>query len=192
MILVFMTLALDDIGDCLTRPEYSLERILELQIERIQEQIGRQTRLRDLIQHLCDRLRSAEGASVDDLTRTIEVTMNYEDYYTPQQMEQLGCRREGVGEERIQQVQQEWQELFVAYGRAMEEGLDAASDDVQALARKSAALIQEFTGGDPGLFASLGNMYRSEGAENVMAGYGMELAPGLWEYMGRATAALQS
>ena len=53
-------LALDDIRDCLTRPEYSLERILELQIERIQEQIGRQERLRHLIQHLCDRLRSAE------------------------------------------------------------------------------------------------------------------------------------
>ena len=184
-------LPLDEIRDCLTRPEYSLERILELQIERLEEQIQRQGRLRDLIQHLRDRLRTAEGASVDELTRTIEVTMNYEKYYTPEQMDQLKERREEVGEERIEEVQQEWQELFAAYGKAMEGGLDPTSDEVKALARRSAALIAEFTGGDPGIYASLGNMYRTEGGEHVMASHGMEMAPGLWEYMGDASASLQ-
>jgi len=33
-------------------------------------------------------------------------------------------------------------------------------------------------------------MYQSEGAENVMQEHGMSTAPGLREYMGRATAAL--
>jgi hypothetical protein len=139
---------------------------------------------------LRDRLQSAEGVSVDELTRTIEVTMNYEKHYTPEQLKQLEQRQATLGQDRIEEVQREWQDLFAAYTEAMTEGLDPASERVQALARKSAELIGEFTGGDPGISASLGNMYRAEGAENVMQGHGMQMAPGLWEYMGRARAAL--
>lgn len=74
----------------------------------------------------------------------------------------------------------------------MTEGLDPTSEEVRALARESAALIREFTGGDPGIAASLGNMYRSEGPVNLMSGHGMRMTPGLWEYMGEARAALES
>jgi DNA-binding transcriptional MerR regulator len=184
-------LSLEQIRACLDRPEYSLDRVLELQIERIEEAIGREKALRDLIRTLRARLRSAEGPSVDDLTPTIEVTMNHQKYYTPEQLAQLQRRAEEVGEERIQQVQHEWAELFAAYGTAMTDGLDPASDEVQALARKSASLIGEFTGGDPGISASLGNMYGIEGGENVAARHGMQTPPGLWEYMARAGSALK-
>jgi MerR family transcriptional regulator, thiopeptide resistance regulator len=183
-------LPLEEIRDCLDRPEYSLERVLEMHVERIDEQIGRHRRLRDLIVTLRDRLRSAD-VSVDDLTRTIEVTMNYEKYYPSEQLEQLEQRRQEVGEERIQQVQKEWIDLFAAFGDAMDEGLPPESEEVQALARRSAALIAEFTGGDPGIASSLSNMYRGEGGESVAARNGMSMKPGLWEYMGKARSALQ-
>lgn len=185
-------LSLDDIRGCLDRPEYSLERTLELHIERIEEEIGRQERLRDLIVDLRDRLRSAEDVSVDQITNTIEVTMSYDKYYTPEQLDQLARRRESIGEDRIQEVQEEWTKLFAAFEKAMDDGVDPASAEVKTLARKSAALIEEFTGGDPGIMASLSNMYRQEGAEKVMARNEMTMAPGLWEYMGRARAALEA
>jgi len=117
--------------------------------------------------------------------------MSYEKYYTPEQMDRLGERRESVGEDRMREVQREWAELFAAYGEAKEAGLDPTSDEVKALAQKSAALIAEFTGGDPEILQSLGDMYRGEGAERVLEGHGMEMAPGLWEYMSHASAALQ-
>lgn len=184
-------LTLEQIGEALRDPENSLEHVLKLQIERIRDEIRSRERMRGLLEHLRDRLRSAEGASVDELTRTIEVTMNYAKYYTPEQREQLARRREEVGEERIAEVQREWSELFAAYERAMAAGLDPASEEVQALAKKSASLIAEFTGGDAGIRASLATMYREEGAENVMAQHGVSMAPGLWEYMGRAGAVLR-
>jgi DNA-binding transcriptional MerR regulator len=182
-------LPLDEIRACLARPEYTLARTLEMQIERIDEQIRHHERLRELVQHLRHRLRTAEEVSVEDLTRTIEVTMRYEKYYTPEQMEQLRRRREEVGDARIEEVQREWGELFAAYRRAMDEGLDPASEEVQALAKRSAALIEEFTGGDPGILASLTDLYRGEGGENVMASHGMDVDGELWAYMGRARAA---
>ena len=183
-------LPLEEIRSCLDQPEYSLERVLELHIDRIEREMSRQKRLRLLLVGLRDRLQAAEEVSVDDLTRTIEVTMNYEKYYTPEQLDQLEQRRAEVGEERIQEVQKEWTELFAAFGRAMGEGKDPASEEVKALARKSAALIAEFTGGDPGIAASLGNMYKQEGGENVMSAHGMNMPAGLWEYMGQARSAL--
>ena len=106
-------------------------------------------------------------------------------------MDQLEQRRKAVGEDRIREVQSEWADLFAAYGKAMEAGLDPTGDEVTAVAQKSAGLIAEFTGGDPGILQSLSNMYRSEGAESVVERHGMEMAPGLWEYMNRASAALQ-
>jgi MerR family transcriptional regulator, thiopeptide resistance regulator len=184
-------LSLEEIAVCLARPEYSLERVLDLHVERMERQIARQERLCEVVRSMRDRLRAAETVSVEELTNTIEVTMSYEKYYTPEQLAELGARREQVGEERIQQVQHEWQELFASYEKAMNEGLHPASDEVQALARRSAALIGEFTGGNPGIARSLDNLYASEGPEKVMAGHGMQMAPGLWEYMGQARAALE-
>jgi DNA-binding transcriptional MerR regulator len=184
-------LTLDEIKETLSRPDMSIDRVLELQIERIDGQIVRQERLRDLIRSLRDRLRSAEGVSVEELTRTIGVTMSYEKYYTPAQLDQLARRREEVGEQRIREVEEEWRDLFAAFGKAMEEGRDPASQEVRALARRSASLIEEFTGADPGIRASLGTMYRSEGPQKIMSGHAMEMAPGLWEYMGKAGAALE-
>ena len=117
--------------------------------------------------------------------------MTYEKYYTPEQLGQLEERAGEVGEERIQAVESEWTELFAAYQAAMEEGSDPASDEVQALARKSAALIQEFTGGDETITASLGNMYKAEGGEGISSSHGMNTSPELWEYMGKAGAVLR-
>lgn len=184
-------LGLEEIRACVARPEYTLERTLDLQVQRIDEQIRRQRQLRDLLRDLRDRLRASETVSVDDLMRAIEVTMTYEKYYSPEQLDRLAKRAEEVGQERIEEVQREWSDLFEAYAQAMRDGLDPASDEVQALARKSEALIAEFTGGDPGIRRSLASLYRDQGGEKAMGGRGPTLPPELWAYMGKARAALE-
>ena len=181
-------LPLREIKEYLLRNEASLDRVLELQVERINQQIAGRKRLLALIQGLRQRLRSPNGVTLEELTRTIEVTMKYEKYYTPEQLEEHAGE---VGEERIQAVQQEWTELFAAYQASMEKGCEPASDEVQALARKSAALIQEFTGGDEAIAASLGNMYKTEGGDGISSSHGMNTSPELWEYMGKAGAVLR-
>ena len=183
-------LPLDEINECLARPEYSLDRVLELQVDRIREQIERQERLRELIESLRAQVRSAKGVSIDDLTRTIEVTTTFEKYYTPPQMEQLRQHAGDVGQARIDAVQNEWMEVFAAYERAMNDGLDPSSDEVLELARRSTALVAEFTGGDAAISSSLSDMYETEGGERVMEGHGVQMAPGLWAYMQRAREAL--
>ncbi|NNF14931.1 MAG: MerR family transcriptional regulator [Gemmatimonadetes bacterium] len=184
-------LSLEEIRDFLDGPDSSLEHALSLQIERIDEEIDRRHKLRELISSLLDRLLSGEPISVDQLTRSIEVTMNYEKYYSVEQLDLLAKRRSVVGEERIRAVETAWKTLFAAFGKAMEEGLDPTSPEVKVLARRSSSLIEEFTGGDPGIMRALGNLYQGEGPASVMAGNDMPLPPGLWEYMGKAQAAVR-
>lgn len=184
-------LPLEEIRECLDRPDYSLERVLSLHVARIDEELDRLARTRSLLVGLRERLTSSKEVSVDALTRTIEATMNYEKHYTPRQLQELRRRRQEVGDARIEEVRRGWTELFAAFKDAMEQGLAPESEEVRALARTSLSLIQEFTGGDPGIQASLTRMYETEGPEKIMASNGMDLPQGLWDYMAQAQAALQ-
>lgn len=184
-------LSLEEIRSCLDDPAYSLKRVVEIHVAAVRAEIEQQERLCGLLDALLEKLAGGEELSVDELTRTIEETITMEGYYTPEQLERLARHREEVGEDRIKEVEREWKELFAAYERAMSAGVDAASEEVLALARRSEALIGEFTGGDAGIESSLTTMYRTEGPENVMAQHGMSTTPGLWEYMGKATQALR-
>lgn len=182
-------LSLDEVRECLERPEYSLERVLEMQVARMRGEIERHTRTIGLLESLRERLARAEQVSVEDVARTIEGTIRLEKYYTPEQRAALARRAEVVGPERIERAQHDWAELFQAFAGAMERGLDPASDEVQALAERAEGLIGEFTGGDPGIRASLARMYREEGAGNVLGPHGFQLPDGLWAFCGRAFGA---
>ena len=179
-------LTLEDIRRCLEHPEYGLVQVLEMQRERLERQIERQTVLLDEISRLIQRVHDGDAQDIDDFTGAIRMTMEYEKYYSPEQMEQLKARAETVGAERMLEVQREWQQLFAAFAKAMEDGLDPTAPEVRILSTRYDALIEEFTGGDAGIMESLGQMYRQEGGPQVLERHGMEMPSGLWEYIGRA------
>ena len=183
-------ISLEEIRRCIDQPRYALDSVLALQEDRIDQQIGRQQQMRALIGQLRERLASGEGASIEELTRTIAVTVNTEKYFTEEQRKALADQRRAVGDERIEEVQREWTDLFASFAAAMAKGVDPSAPEVQHLARRSAELVREFTGGDRGVAASLGKMYRDEGGPTVLSQHGMELPDGLWEYMGRAGKSL--
>jgi len=184
-------LSLDDIRSCLARPEFSLERILALQIRRMQDEIDRMRRLCSSLERLRERLRGGEDVSISEVTLTIEQTTRAERYYSPDQLRTLARRAEEVGEARIRAAQSEWQELLEAFSGAMADGRDPGSEEVQLLARRAQQLVEEFTGGDPGIRASLSEMYRKEGGAKVLRGHGVSVPSGMWEYMAEARTILE-
>lgn len=183
-------LSLEDIRRCLDQPEYTLAQVLEMQIRRLREQMVERQQVLTQLQRLRDRARNEPNdISLDELARSVQATVDFGKYYTPEQLERIARRSEELGPERIGQSEVEWQELFAAFGRAMDEGLDPACDEVQALGRKALALVDEFTGGDAGIHASLARMYREEGGEDLLARQGMTFKEGLWQYYLRAMTA---
>jgi hypothetical protein len=71
----------------------------------------------------------------------------------------------------------------------MSRGLDPAAAEVQALSKEARALVRQFTGGDPGIEASLRRMYQEEGGASVINRHGGAMDSELWSYYGKAMAA---
>ncbi len=160
---------LREIRECLDRPDFPLGRVIQLHLSQLKERIELQERLYALLERVAARLSSGEeissGEFVNTVMEVIEMSERLNRYYTPEQLEYLEERRREVGEERIRQVEEEWSELIDRVRAEMEAGTDPSNERVQALARRSMELVNEFTGGDPGIERSLGNMWQQE--ENI-------------------------
>lgn len=183
--------SLEEIRDCLDQPGFSPLEVIGLHVARLREQIELERRLCERLGAIAAHLRTAGEVSADEFIRTIEDMTMIENYYTPEQTEYLKKRAELVGAERIQQVQAEWPVLIAEVRAAMEKGTDPASPEVQALAVRWMGLINEFTGGDPGIERSVGRLWKEQG-DNLVAQHGSQYDPrGLSEYIGQAIAVVK-
>lgn len=175
-------LGLAEIRHCLDRPQYTLDRVLRLQLERVREDIAAREKLADRLEFMLEQLASAQPVTIEDHLQTMGMATMYEKYYSKEQLEYLDRRGKEVGEARMKEVQEEWPRLMAEVRAEMEKGTDPKSERVQALAARWRALIEEFTGGDPGIAASLERMYQEEPAARERAGLDPELAA----YIGQA------
>jgi MerR family transcriptional regulator, thiopeptide resistance regulator len=126
---------------------------------------------------LAARLRSAlaqaeAGGDVrgDALLHILEVMDRVDRYYTPEQRQALDERARALGPEGIAAAEQAWAELIAEMEAARQAGLPVEAPEVQALARRWRGLVRQFTGGDPGIAASLARMYRDQGADALSRG----------------------
>ena len=182
-------LPLPEIRAVLDDSSFTLKQCLNLHLERLDQRIRQQKKVRQRLQAILRRFEETGENSIDQLTEVLEVIQMFEKYYTPEQLEKLRERRELVGEQRMRQAGEEWNHLFAGYRDAMEKGLSPEDPVVQELARKAGALITEFSGGDKGIEQSLANMYRNEGASKVLGSHGISMDNSLWAYMARARQA---
>jgi DNA-binding transcriptional MerR regulator len=178
--------SLEEIGAFLKRPGVTPDRVLQLHIAHLKERIELQQRLCDRMEAIARRWRSDETVPTEEFLRVIEVTNMLDKYYTPEQMEELRQRREALGEDRIRQAEGEWKELMEQVQAEMDRGTDPADERVQQLARRWMGLVQEFTGGNPGIARSVGRMYQEE---TTVAGLDTAYMRQMMEYVGKAMAA---
>jgi DNA-binding transcriptional MerR regulator len=183
---------LQESQECLERPAFPLQRVVELHLAQPKERIELQRRHCDLPERVAARLGSGEGASserlVDTIMEVIEMSERLHKYYAPKQLEYLEQRRNEVGEVRIREVEAEWAGLIEQVRAEMEAGTDPSNERVQALARRWMGLVREFTGGDPGIERSLSTMWQQEEGENIR-GIDTGEVRGMGEYINRALAA---
>jgi DNA-binding transcriptional MerR regulator len=178
--------SLEEARDFLKRPEVTPDRVLQLHIAHLKEQIAAQQSLADRLEQVARRWRSDEKVPTEEFLQIIEVTNMTTKYYTPEQMEQLKQRREMLGEDHIRQAEAEWPELIAKVQAEMDRGTDPADERVQQLARRWMELVREFTGGNPGIEKSMGNMWKEE--TNVH-GFDTANMRKLMGYVGQAMAA---
>jgi MerR family transcriptional regulator, thiopeptide resistance regulator len=177
---------LEQIGECLARPQFSAQAVLEMHLQRARGRLAEAEALVRRLEAIAEQYRERGSATPQDLIQTIEAMNMFEKYYTPEQLDTLAQRREQLGEGRMREVEQEWPALMAEVRAEMERGTDPADPRMQALARRWKGLIEEFTGGDPGTAQSLKNLYQGEPSVRERAGFD----PALSEYVGRAICSL--
>lgn len=163
--LKFIGLPLEEIRGLLARRALDLGQTLRLQREALSE---KRRQLDMALRAVEEAERSAVRGGEPDwdaFKKIVEViTMQHDNewvknYYTEEQLADLA--RRGTPEV-LERGQREWQRLLGEVEAAVTEGLDPASERAQALAARWEGLIEEFTGGDPGIRENLRRLYADQ------------------------------
>ena len=178
--------ALGEIGALLDGDGADPRAVIRAQLERLDAEAATREALRGRLARLLDALDGANGAAADLFLEAIEGMTMSERYYTPEQLAQLEQRRNALGEEGMRKAEADWAALIAEAEELRASGAAPTDPRTQALAARWAALVEQFTGGDPGIHASLNTMYRTEGADRASRG---ALSPEVFAWMGEAMAA---
>ena len=162
-------MSLDDIGRWFEQDD-DPAKLVRRHLEEVQRQLELNERLRDRLVQILDALDREEEPDAENFIRTVEVMSMHEKYYTPEQLEQLGKRRREFGDDAIERAQQEWADLIAEVEAEHAAGTPATDPKLKPLVARWNTLIEAFTGGDPGIRASLQKMYESEGPEAASRG----------------------
>jgi DNA-binding transcriptional MerR regulator len=165
-----MGFSLDEIAATLRREGEDPRPAVRRHLERVDEQLRLARRLRTRLARILDLLDQADEPSGDEFIDAIEVMTRMERYYTPEQLEQLERRAESIGEDGLRRAEAEWADLIAAVDAERAAGTDPADARLDPLVERWAELIEQFTGGDPGIKASLQRMYDTEGPERASRG----------------------
>ncbi len=180
---------LEEVRDCLDRPDFSPLEVIRLHVARLREQIELQRRLCAGLEALAASFRPAGEVSAETFLQAIEVMTMIESYYTPEQMEsfrQRNAAAAAAGEDPARQGAAAWTELLAEYKAEMDKGTNPAAPEAKELEKRRQALVNAFTGGDAAIEQNLKRLWTEQG-DKLCAQYGMD--PKVMEYLGRVAAA---
>jgi len=180
-----LDLPLDQIGRLL-RDDVGLADVLARQLQAIERRMAADAALHARLRGLLDASAENDEPTVADLTDTMGAMAMSDRYYTQEQQEALAERRDALGPEGMRAAERAWADLIAEAEAARVAGTDPSAPQMQEIARRWRALIEQFTGGDPGIRESLGRMYREEGVERASRG---AVSSQLMAYVGQALSA---
>jgi MerR family transcriptional regulator, thiopeptide resistance regulator len=182
--------SLVEVRACLDDEAWSPLRLVEDHLARARESLEEQRAVCARLERLRDDLVRGSD-DVDHFIETVEVMNMIERYYTDEQRQALARRREELGDEAIKAVEDRWQELFTDVKAELDRATPPDAPAAQALARRWRDLLQGtvagFTGGDPGIKASLNRMYTEQPVQKIHP----SLDPAVFAYMKKACDLLE-
>ena len=188
--LKFIGLSLKEIKELLARRELDLAGVLRLQREVLEARRGQLDAALRAVKE-AERVAARGGRpDWDAFRKVVEVITMQQDYewmkkyYTEEQLADLA--RRGTPEV-LERGQREWARLLADVDAAIAEGIDPASERAQEIAARWRGLINEFTGGDPGILENLKRLYADQ--SNWPDTFKKPYSDGAMAFINRANAA---
>jgi hypothetical protein len=156
----------------------------------VREQVESQKKLCKRLETLAVHLRAAGNVPADEFLGTIEeirmLETLQEKYFTPEQRDSMKAARESLGQERLEQGQEEWAEVIALVRAEMDKGTDPSSPQVQSLAKRWNELVHLSTGGDAGIAENIKRLWEEQG-DALAAQFGAKYdSRPVWGYITKA------
>ena len=165
VMLKFIGLSLKEIKELLEGSELDLAATLRLQRRIIEERRRHLDSVIEAIERAEREMTMGERLDWESFKQIIEV-INMQNnmewmkkYYTEEQLAELAQR--GTPEV-LERGQRDWATLIKDVEAAVSEGVDPQSERAQGLAARWSALIEAFTGGNPGILENLKKLYADQ------------------------------
>jgi DNA-binding transcriptional MerR regulator len=186
-------MSLDEINAVLADPG-PLSEVLDSHLKRLDDEAWRLNALRRQTRDLLEQLNGSRKSDSGNLLALRGCTGIFDEYLTKDQRLSLDEQAEGLGEDTRKWLEAEWPLVLsqlVEHYRA-DDPVDGP--EVRRTAVRLLEVSRAFTGGDPELVASMRHFFREHGVgvlQDVLVGQQVsELGDGLWDYVGRACAAV--
>ncbi|NUT91600.1 MAG: MerR family transcriptional regulator [Saccharothrix sp.] len=163
---------LDRVGAALDRDTPALRDLLSAQLADLD---ARAHRLDELRARLNTLLTDPDPTS-EALLGTLEVLTLYDTYLTPEQRDALAARRTELGEQRIDDLREEWVEVLTALRRHQQAGTPVTDPEVTGLVTRWDEIGSRFHPGDdtPARARALWRDHGDRISDRVATGLGWE------------------
>jgi DNA-binding transcriptional MerR regulator len=181
-------LSLAEITGVLAGSPEQLRQVLDIHTDKARRRVHEQQTLADRLEHMVERLRTHQLASVDEALSNIQIVYVFEKYFDSEQMDAVREHARDLGADVINEAQAEWPRLIGAVRHEMQQGTPPDAPQVLALARRWQELLDMFMNNRPDVGMAAGRMLSAEPAIRQSMGLDAEVVT----FVARATAALRT
>lgn len=176
--------SLDEIKEFFENPKYDPKEILDMQIERLNQEIKMKEELKQQLQELWEVFHSLKKPSLEQFVNSIELIKNQKEYFTKEQINGMKKQYDKLNNTEAEKFANSWNQLNSLLQSEMEKGTSVDNPRVIELARSWKEGMDFFTGGDAGIINSAERYY----ADNPHAAKGSGMSGGLYKYIKAALA----
>lgn len=171
--------SLDEIKEFFEKPEYDPKEILDMQIERLNQEIKLKEELKQQLQELWEVFHSLKKPSLDQFVNSIELIKNQKEYFTKEQISGMKKQYDKLNNTEAEKFANSWSQLNSLLQSEMEKGTSIDNPRVIELARRWKDGMDFFTGGDAGIINSAERYY----TDNPHAAKGSGMSGELYKYI---------
>lgn len=172
--LKYIGLSLEDIQKYLSNDNYNVVEILNIQVQRLKDDIQIQQNLLNELTNIQLAFHNKRGISIDELIKLLEVMkMNRENYFSKEQLNKMRSQYENMDKNELKASEEKFNLLMTDIRDCMEKGIPTTDEKVQDLVRQWKDLINQFAPKDDNDFMKSAEEFHKENPNNELH-YGVD------------------
>ncbi len=171
--------SLEEIKEFFENPEYNPKEVIEMQVERLTQEIKLKEELKQQLQELWEVFYSWKKPNLEQFIKSIELIKAQKEYFTQEQINRMKMHYNKLNNVEVDEISKNWRQLISSIQSEMENGTSVDNPRVIELAEKWKRGMDFFSGGDMGIIYSAERYY----SENPYAAKGSGMSGELYKYI---------